>query len=71
MTARPTTQPVTSLLPSFSPSFTGLIASFDVTKVVTSPLSDAEITAIEAEVMQNFDVTDDQVDTTGNKKTPC
>ena len=66
MTAMPTMQPITSLVPTSAPSFTGLVASFDVTKVVTSALSDSEINAIEAEVMENFEVTEDEIDTTGN-----
>ena len=59
-------QPITSLVPTSSPSLTGLVASFDVTKVVTSELSESEINAIQAEVMENFEVTEDDIDTTGN-----
>ena len=58
-------QPITSLVPTSAPSFTGLVASFDVTKVVTSALSDSEISAIQAEVLENFEVTEDGIDTTG------
>ena len=58
-------QPITSLVPTSSPSFIGLVASFDVTKVVTSALSDSEIIAIQAEVMENFEVTEDEIDTSG------
>ena len=58
-------QPITSLVPTSAPSFTGLVASFDVTKVVTSALSDSEISAIQAEVLENFEVTEDEIDTTG------
>ena len=65
MTARPTMQPITSQVPTSAPSFTGLVASFDVTKVVTSALSDSEISAIQAEVLENFEVTEDEIDTTG------
>ena len=65
MTARLTMQPITSLSPTSAPSFTGLVASFGVTKVVTSELSDSEISAIQAEVMENFEVTEDEIDTTG------
>ena len=65
MTARPTMEPITSLVPTSPPSFIGLVASFDVTKVVTSALSDSEISAIQAEVLENFEVTEDEIDTTG------
>ena len=58
-------QPITSLVPTSTPWFTGLVASFDVTKVVTNELSDSEISAIQAEVMENFEVTEDDIDTTG------
>ena len=58
-------QPITSLVPTSPPSFTGLVASFDVTKVVTSALSDSEISAIQAEILRHFEVTEDEVDTTG------
>ena len=44
---------------------TGLVATFEVTATVTSALSDAEISAIEAEVISNFDVNSDEVSTTG------
>ena len=54
------------MLPSQAPSITGLIASFDITKVVTSQLADEEINGIEAEIINNFDVTQDEVDTAGN-----
>ena len=58
-------QPITSLVPTSSPSSIGLVASFDVSKVVTSALSDSEISAIQAEVLENFEVTEDEIDTTG------
>ena len=58
-------QPITSLVPTSAPSLTGLVASFDVTKVVTSELSDSEISAIQAEVMANFEVTEDEIDISG------
>ena len=67
MTARPTMQPATSMIPSSVPSFSGLVASFDITKAVTSQLTDAEISTIEAEVISSFDVSDGEVDTTGNQ----
>ena len=44
---------------------TGLVATFEVTATVTSALSDAEISAIETEVISNFDVNSDEVTTTG------
>ena len=45
---------------------TGLVALFDVRKIVTSALSDAEINSIQANVMETFEVSEDQVDTSGN-----
>ena len=66
MTARPTTQPSTSLVPTSAPSITGLVALFDVKKVVTGTLGDSGINAIQAEVMENFEVSEDKVDTTSN-----
>ena len=44
---------------------TGLVATFEVTKTVTTSLSDADIQAIEDEVVSNFDVALDDVFTTG------
>lgn len=66
MTARPTTQPSMTLVPTSTPSLIGLVAFFDITKVITSTLTDSEINDIQAEVMQSFEVIEDQVDTTGN-----
>ena len=66
MTARPTAQPVTSAVPSSAPTSTGQVASIGLTKVVTSPLTSAEIDTITTEVMEAFDVSQDQVDTSGN-----
>lgn len=59
-------QPVTTLVPSSTPSITGLIATFDISKTVTTQLSDAEINSIETEIMNEFDVNHDEIDTTGN-----
>ena len=44
----------------------GLIATIEVTKTVTSSLSAEEIDAIEAEVIENFDVSSDELLTQGN-----
>ena len=68
MTARPTLQPVpppTTSIPSAQPSITGLIATFDVSRTVTEALSQEEVSAIEAEVMSNFDVSAEDLSTTG------
>ena len=59
--------PVTSALPSSSPSFAGHVAAFDISKSVTSQLNDAEVNAIKTEVMEHFDVSNDRIDTTGNE----
>ena len=59
-------QPSTSAIPTSAPSLTGLIASLDITKIVTSPLSDIEINDIALAVIDSFDVTESQVDTSGN-----
>ena len=48
----------TTSVPSTMPSMTGLVATFEVTKTVTTSLSEEEIAAIEEEVMSNFNVTD-------------
>ena len=48
---------------------TGLIATFDITKTVTSPLTDQEIISIEAEVISNFEVSPEEVSTTGTQIT--
>ena len=48
------------------PSMTGLVASFEVTKTVSSSLTDSEVDAIEDEVIANFNVSADDVITTGN-----
>ena len=50
------------------PSMTGLIAAFDITKTVTSPLTDQEIISIQEEVIANFDVSHEEVSTTGTHK---
>ena len=55
----------TTIVPSMKPSMTGLVATFDVAKTVTSSLSDAEISAIEAEVITSFGVTPAELSTTG------
>ena len=47
---------------------TGLVATFDITKTVTSPLTDQEIISIEAEVIANFEVSLKEVSTTGTYK---
>ena len=65
MTARPSMEPITSLVPTSMPSFVGLVASFDITKIVTSALSESEISAIEAEVVENFEISADEIDTIG------
>ena len=70
VTARPTLQPVTTpttSVPSAIPSTTGLIAIFDITKVVTSSLTDQEISSIATEVTENFDVPPQEVSTTGTQ----
>lgn len=59
-------QPTTTLIPSSTPSFTGLIALFDVTKVVTMALTDSDINAIQSEVMESFEISEDEFDTTSN-----
>ena len=55
----------TSSIPSSKPSLTGLVASFDVAKTVTTALTDDEILAIEEEIIENFNVNNDEVSTTG------
>ena len=68
MTPRPTRQPVispTSSVPSAIPSMTGFIAMFEITSIVTSSLTEAELGVIEAEIISGFDVSDDEVSTTG------
>ena len=71
MTVKPTMQPITSLVPTSAPSLTGLVALFDFTKVVTSTLGDSEISSIQAEVMENFSVSEDAVDSIGNAIFVC
>ena len=66
MTARPSIQPITSLTPSAGPSFTGLVALFATSKSVTNDLSETQIDDITAEVMEQFNVTQDQLETTRN-----
>ena len=68
MTAKPTSRPIvapTTVLPTGAPSMTGLVAAFEVTKSVTRSLTQEEISAIENEVLSNFNVTDDEATTTG------
>ena len=65
---QPIPAPTTSI-PSGIPSMTGLIATFDITKIVTSPLTDQEIISIEAEVISNFEVSPEEVSTTGTQIT--
>lgn len=48
------------------PSMIGLVVIFEVTGLVTSSLSDNEINAIQKEVMSNFDVSMEQLTTSGN-----
>ena len=70
MTPRPTGQPVispTSSVPSAIPSMTGLIAAFEITKAVTSSLTDQEILSIEAELRANFNVSAEDLSTTGTQ----
>ena len=47
---------------------TGLVATFEVTKTVTTSLSDDEVDAIEAEVLANFNASEDEITTTGIRK---
>ena len=42
-----------------------MVATFDITKEVTSPLTDQQILSIEAELIANFNVSPDEVSTTG------
>ena len=53
-TRGPALGPSTSV-PSGAPTMTGLLASFAVTAVVTSSLSESDIASIEAQVVLNFD----------------
>lgn len=53
-TRGPAFGPSTSV-PSGAPTMTGLLASFKVTAVVTSSLSESDIASIEAQVVLNFD----------------
>ena len=72
MTARPTSQPVispTSDAPSAIPSMTGMIATFEITSTVTSSLTQAELDAIESEITSGFDISDEEIGTTGNANT--
>ena len=50
------------------PSMTGLLATFDITKTVTSPLTDQEIISIQEEVIANFNVSYEEVSATGTHK---
>ena len=61
---QPVPAPTTSV-PSRIPSMTGLVATFDITKAVTSPLTDQELISIQEEVIANFDVSPEEVSTTG------
>ena len=68
MTAKPTSRPIvapTTAVPTGAPSMTGLVAAFEVTKSVTRSLTQEEISAIENEVVSNFNVADDAATTTG------
>ena len=48
------------------PSITGLVASFELTKVVTSSLSQEEIESLESEVMLGLNAAKEDIVTTGN-----
>ena len=70
VTARPTTQPIlppTSSVPSRNPSRTGMLANFEITSVVTTSLTVGELEAIQAEIISGFDVSEDDISTTGTK----
>ena len=61
-------QPViapTSSVPSAMPSRTGFVANFEITSTVTTSLTEAEVDAIEAEILSGFDILQDEVTTTG------
>ena len=66
VTSKPTKQPVpapTTSIPTARPSMTGIVATFQVTKPVTTSLSNADIQAIEDAIVTEFDT--DEVAITG------
>ena len=63
---QPIPDPTTSV-PSEIPSMTGLVAAFEITKAVTSSLTDQEVLSIEAELKANFNVSSEDISTTGTQ----
>ena len=69
VTSKPTGQPIvspTTSMPSVGPSRTGLVASIEVTATVVESLNPSDIAEIEAEVISSFNITADDLTTSGN-----
>ena len=67
VTSKPSLMPVlmpTSSIPTQAPSITGWVATIDAQKTVTESLTSAEIEAYEESIKNNFNVTDEEVETT-------
>jgi len=48
------------------PSMTGIVASFEVTAIVTKSLKEGELDDITEEVIRTMNVTEDDIATSGN-----
>ena len=67
VTPKPSLSPIpapTTSVPSAAPSMTGLVASFVVSKPVTTSLSNQEYEELLEEVASNFNVDPSEVDAT-------
>jgi hypothetical protein len=68
ITPKPSMSPIhapTSEMPSTMPSMTGIVASFEVTVIVTKSLKEEEVDDITEEVIRRMNVTEDDIETSG------
>ena len=71
VTSRPTFSPIvhpTTSIPTTAPSITGLVATFEVTSIVTESLDASYLDEIENGVLTAFNTSEDDVTTTGKRK---
>ena len=71
VTSRPTISPIvrpTTSIPTTTPSITGLVATFEVTSIVTESLDASDVDEIENGVLTAFNASEDDVTTTGKRK---